>query len=142
VFSALGFLTAHCLALAVSRCPALTWRPPGCSFGGRPAGFGVPSCPANTAVTELGSLSAIASISEICHIWVSKRLRLKPGIPVSRIPFAIFQNVSPGRSSVTPFPLNNSGGMGNSPRAIGVCFFPRMPWHTVQSIKRFFVSSY
>jgi len=37
-------------------------------------GFGVSGCPSNTAVTELGSLSAFASIKEICHIWVSDRL--------------------------------------------------------------------
>src|SRR5271157_1479651 len=36
-------------------------------------GLGVWGCPANTAVTEEGSLSAFASISEICHIWVSDR---------------------------------------------------------------------
>jgi len=32
------------------------------------ADFGISYCPSNTAVTELGSLSAFASISEICHI--------------------------------------------------------------------------
>ena len=37
-------------------------------------GCGGVGCPASTAVTELGSLSAFASISEICHIWVSDRL--------------------------------------------------------------------
>ena len=53
---------------------------------------GVSGCPAtNAADTEGGSLSAFASSSEICHISVGDRLALKPGIPVSRIPFATFQ---------------------------------------------------
>ena len=38
------------------------------------AELGISYCPSNTAVTEFGSLSAFASISEICHIWVSDRL--------------------------------------------------------------------
>ena len=38
------------------------------------ADFGISYCPSNTAFTEFGSLSAFASISEICHIWVSDRL--------------------------------------------------------------------
>ncbi len=37
-------------------------------------GWGASGCPAKTALTELGSLSAFASISEICHIWVADRL--------------------------------------------------------------------
>jgi hypothetical protein len=46
----------------------------GWSAAAADVGLGASGCPAKTAVTELGSLSAFASISEICQIWVSDRL--------------------------------------------------------------------
>jgi len=46
---------------------------------------------AKIVLTEAGSLSSCASNRLTCHIWVSFRDCLKPGIPVRRIPFATFQ---------------------------------------------------
>src|SRR5581483_11063423 len=53
-------------------------------------------------------------------------------MPVSRIPFATFQYVSPTGSSVTPLPWNNWGGGGYMPFAVGVLGWPLIPWHTAQ----------
>ena len=41
--------------------------------------------------TEAGSLSALASSSDTCHICVSLSDLLNPGMPVRRKPLAIFQ---------------------------------------------------
>ena len=45
----------------------------------------------SAAFAEAGNLSAFASKSEICHIWVSESDLLNPGMPLRRMPFAIFQ---------------------------------------------------
>src|SRR5271165_4948546 len=45
----------------------------------------------SAAFTDGGSLSALASKRAICHICVSERDLLKPGMPVRRIPLKIFQ---------------------------------------------------
>lgn len=43
------------------------------------------------SVTLAGSLSAFASSRLICHICLSDKELVNPGIPVKRIPFATFQ---------------------------------------------------
>ena len=58
----------------------------------------------SAAFTAGEILSALASNTLTCHNCVSFRLALKPGIPVSRMPFAAFQCVSQAGSSVTPVP--------------------------------------
>jgi hypothetical protein len=60
-------------------------------------------------------LSALANSTLTCHISVLVNCVLKSGIPVKRMPFATFQYVSPGGSSLTPMTLpewcfSHSGG--------------------------------
>jgi hypothetical protein len=55
------------------------------------AGGGTAGDFVSTAVVASGSLSAFLSIWLICHTCVVPRVSPKPGMPVSRIPFAIFQ---------------------------------------------------
>src|SRR5882757_9364430 len=86
------------------------------TFAGGVGGAGV----ASEAFTESGNLSAFASKRLTCHVWVSVSEPWKPGMPVRRMPWATFQYVSPGSSSVTPFPFINSGGFGNMPWAMAV----------------------
>lgn len=45
----------------------------------------------NEPFAEAGSLSALASSNEICHICVSESDLPKPGIPVKRMPLKTFQ---------------------------------------------------
>src|SRR5215470_1317011 len=88
--------------------------------------------PTRACFAEDGSLSALASRIAICHICVSESDLEKPGIPVRRIPLAIFQYVTPGSSPVTPLPTRSSGGFGYMPLATAVFGDSGMPWHTAQ----------
>ena len=58
----------------------------------------------SAAFTEAGTLSEFASNTLTSQICVSVKRPLKPGIPVSRIPFSAFQYVSDAGSSDTPTP--------------------------------------
>src|SRR5258708_5451894 len=77
-------------------------------------------------------LSAFANKTLACQSCVSFRDALKPGMPVRRMPFLAFQNVSHAGSSVTPVPWKSSGGLGNMPCAIALLGCPGNPWHTAQ----------
>ncbi len=61
---------------------------PGAELG---AGALLPGGVTSAVFTAGGSLSALASRIAICHIWVSESDFEKPGMPLRRMPFAIFQ---------------------------------------------------
>ena len=61
------------------------------ALGTEDAGAGDGGAATRAVFTEAGSLSALANSSDICHICVSVSDLLKPGMPVRRKPFAIFQ---------------------------------------------------
>src|ERR1700724_1258110 len=98
---------------------------------------GCAGCPtdgvaARAAFTAGEILSAFANRTLTCQSCVSFRDALKPGMPVKRMPFLAFQNVSHAGSSVTPVPWKSSGGLGNMPCAIALWGCPGNPWHTAQ----------
>src|SRR6202011_1318569 len=74
------------------------------------AGCATDGVAARVVFTAGEILSAFANKTLTCQSCVSFRDALKPGMPVRRMPFLAFQNVSRAGSSVTPVPWKSSGG--------------------------------
>ncbi len=69
--------------------------------------------------------------SATCHIAFADSAVPKPGIPVKRIPWSIFQKITPSGSSSTPC-LASCGAGGVRPFAIDEGSPSGPPWHPSQ----------
>src|ERR1039458_3912360 len=99
------------------------------------AGAGAGVCSPRRIPSAAGGsgLSALASSRLTCQICLSVSTCLKDGIPVSRMPLATFQYVSPGASSLTPttallWCFSHSGGASGNMCAPNTEGLPCKPW--------------